>query len=145
MFLFDFLIYLNCINNSIAMKGFIFNTPFYTKVDWHTGKLIMSKNGQYGTGYGEPGSPTYMVRTGLARSSSQLFGDPRARAKVTANGKRMIMLDLMVGEQLAGHTYGGKENAEARRQAKHRATEAKLAGSTGMAFRTAMGPEYGAF
>jgi len=119
------------------MKGYIFNTPFYTKVDWHTGKLILSKNGQtkgFGTG------ATYMVRMGLARAASELYGNPRARAKVTANGKRMIMLDLMVGQKLSGAKYGGKENRDAAREAKHQATKAKLAGATGMAFNTAMGP-----
>jgi len=132
----------------ISMKGYIFNTPFYTRVDWHTGKLILSKNGQT-KGFGTPGSASYQVRTGLARAASGLYGDPRARAKVTANGKRMIMLNLMVGQSLAGSNYGGQENRQAAREAKHQATMSKLSGATGMAFRTGMSPagmgSYGGF
>jgi hypothetical protein len=120
------------------MKGFIFNTPFYTKTDWHTGKMILARNGQVkglnvGGAKGE-------IRRGLAQvASSQVFDNPRARATITVNGKKMILGDVIVGKALAGKTYGGAENKEAARRARHERTLAMLSGHTAGSFRFATG------
>lgn len=126
----------------IAMKGYIFNTEFYTKIDWHSGKIILSRNGQT-KGYGEPGSAKYQARTGFGRTASGLFGNPQARAHVTVNGKKMIMLNLMVGQALAGQDYGGRANKETERNMKHQAAVGRLQGVTGYAFRQGMNPNLG--
>ena len=121
------------------MKGTIFNTPFYTKVDWHTGKTIMCRNEQRpGLNGGTSGQRE--VRRALAQvASSQVYDNPRARAHITVNGKKMIVGDLIVGKALAGRNYGGAENREAARRMRHERTLAELSSSTGAAFRSGMG------
>lgn len=110
------------------MKGHIFNEEFYTKTDWHTGRVILARNGQKkgllnGTGAQKP------VRLALAKASSELYDNKRARAPVTVNGVKMIMLDLMVGKELAGKDYGGRRNREAARKARHDRTLKILSGA----------------
>lgn len=125
------------------MKFYIFDTPGYTKKDWHTGKLILSKNGQV-KGLNSGSTAQQQVRRALAQvASSQVYDNPRARAHVTVNGVRMIVGDLIVGKALAGQNYGGKENREAARRLRHERTIAELNGSTSAAFRSGIGDEYG--
>lgn len=121
------------------MKGTFFNTPFYTKIDWHTGKTIVCRNGQKpGLTGGSPGQRE--VRRSLAQvSSSQVYDNPRARAHITVNGKKMIMADLIVAKALSGRTYGGAENREAARRMKHERTLAELSNTTNAAFRSGTG------
>lgn len=128
------------------MKGHLFNEEFYTKRDWHTGKIILARNGQV-KGLDNGIGNQRIIRRNLARASSELYNNPAARAPVSVNGVRMIMLDLMVGEKLAGQTAQGKEHKEARRAARHARTLKLLSGATAESFRYAMGPtgfsEYG--
>ena len=131
------------------MKGFIFNTPFYTKTDWHTGKMILARNGQV-KGLLVDGAKGE-VRRGLAQvASSKIFNNPRGRAPITVNGKKMIMGNLIVGKELAGKTYGGAENKEADRRTKHDKTLAILSGNVASSFRSSIGggpasPDFGEY
>jgi hypothetical protein len=127
------------------MKFYIFDTPGYTKKDWHSGRLILSRNGQTkGINAGSDGQK--QVRRALAQvASTEIYDNPRARAKVTVNGVKMIVGDLIVGRRLAGQNYGGKENKEAARRLRHEKTQAALSGSTALAFRSTMGNEYEGF
>ncbi len=131
------------------MKGFIFNTPFYTKTDWHTGKLILARNGQ--TKGLNVGGAKGEIRRGLAQvASSQVYDNPRARAPITVNGKKMILANSIVGKALAGRTFGGVENKEAARRARHERTLAKLSGNVASSFRSSIGggpasPDFGEY
>lgn len=124
------------------MKFYLFDTPGYTKKDWHTGKMIISKNGQVkGLDAGSAGQR--QVRRALAQvASSKVYDNPKARAKVTVNGVKMIVGDLIVSKRLAGQSYGGKENKEAARRLRHERTIAKLNGATASAFRATMDNEF---
>ena len=83
-------------------------------------------------------------------ASSQVYDNPRARAPITVNGKKMIMGNLIVGKELAGKTYGGAENKEADRRTKHDKTLAILSGNVASSFRSSIGggpasPDFGEY
>ena len=131
------------------MKGHIFNDPYYTKTDWHTGKTILSRNGQK-KGLNVSGAKGE-IRRGLAQvASSQVYDNPRARAPITVNGKKMILANSIVGKALAGRTFGGAENREAARRARHERTLAMLSGNVASSFRSSIGggpasPDFGEY
>lgn len=109
------------------MKFYIFSTKGYTKKDWHTGKLTLAKSPEGNEGLDGGSEGQQKVKRGLARvASSEVWNNPRARAHITVNGKRMIVGNLIVAKALAGHNYGGQENREAARIARHERTLAKL-------------------
>ena len=113
------------------MKGYIFDTPFYTKRDWHTGKMILSRNGQV------PGFPTGdgnlagQVRFSFMEAAHSASSDPNFRRKVSYRGKRMIQGNLIIGSKLAGHSHGGAQKKAQESQLKKQITAQKLSAGLG--------------
>lgn len=124
-------------------KAYLFSTKLYTKIDWHTGKLIVAKSPTGNEGLNKGSTGQIEVKRDLARvASSQIWNNPRARAHVTVNGVKMIVGNLIVGKALAGKTHGGRENREASRQARHERTLAMLSGNVTQNFRSTMADEF---
>lgn len=112
------------------MKGSIFGTPFYTKRDWHTGDLILSRNGQT-KGFGSPGSMKFDRRVTFARAghaAANVTGTTSFRGKKVGNNAIAVM-----NNPLAQQNFGGAQKQEQMRVAKIAATERRLANlSTGV-------------
>lgn len=111
------------------MKGFIFNTPFYTKVDWHSGKLILSRNGQT-KGFGQPGSMKFDRRVTFAQAGHAAAG---VRGTTNFRGKRVGNNVMAVrANPLANQSFGGAQKKEEERANRIRATGEKLSRLSGM-------------
>ncbi|MHB8552770.1 MAG: hypothetical protein ACYDAO_04200 [Thermoplasmataceae archaeon] len=123
------------------MKGHIFDTPFYTKKDWHTGATILSRNGQT-KGFGDPRSAKYARRTSFGKLAVDAFG---TKGTVSVNGVRMGRINLKIASSPVAHeTFGGAENKERDRQAKHAKAKQKFEGLVAGNFRSnyGMGDEF---
>ncbi len=105
------------------MKGFIFNTPFYTKTDWHTGRTILSRNGQH-KGYGSPNSIEFKRRVSAGQAMSSQFG---TEGKVSYKGKIIGQnaFNLASNSQML-QSFGGAQKKEDNRMKAHQATQARL-------------------
>jgi hypothetical protein len=105
------------------MKFYIFDTPGYTKKDWHTGKTILSRNGQT-KGYGNPGSRKFDRRVSAAQAMHSVAG---VRGTVNFRGKKMTLANLYLSNNGTMHqSFGGEEARERARQQKIQATEDRL-------------------
>ena len=108
------------------MKGHIFNTPFYTKVNWHDGSIILSRNGQH-KGYGEPGSIENKRRISAGRAMNSKYG---VTGKVSLNGKIIGKNAFELASDSAMHqTFGGAQKKAEVREQKHAAATARLSGA----------------
>lgn len=114
------------------MKGYVFNTPFYTKTNWHDGKLILSRNGQT-KGFGEPGSMKYERRTSAAQAMIGEFG---TTGTTSYGGKRIGMnaFKLASNSQM-NQSFGGQAKKDEIRQLKHKEAMDRL-GNSGRAGRS---------
>ncbi len=105
------------------MKGYVFNTPFYTKTDWHTGRLILSRNGQT-KGYGSPGSRKFARRVTFGEAGHEaagVTGTTSFRGKKVGNNVIAVM-----NNALAQQSFGGEQAKEQARQAKIQASGQRL-------------------
>ena len=105
------------------MQGFVFNTPFYTKIDWHTGKLILSRNGQT-KGMGSPGTRKFDRRVTFAQAglaAKEIKGTTNFRGKRLGNNAMAIRAN-----SLAHQSFGGAQAKEQARKEKIIATERQL-------------------
>ena len=106
------------------MKGYIFNTPFYTKIDWHTGRMILSRNGQT-DGVGTPGTRKFDRRVTFAQAGHAALG---VKGTTSFRGKRVGNNAMAVrANSLASQSFGGAQAAEEARRQKITATEKMLA------------------
>ncbi len=105
------------------MKGYIFNMPVYTKTDWHTGRIILARNGQH-KGYGEPDSMEYRRRMSAAQAMSGQFD---TKGKVSYKGKIIGQnaFNLASNSQM-NQSFGGKQKKEENRIKAHQATQQRL-------------------
>lgn len=117
------------------MKFYIFNTPGYTKVDWHTGKTILSRNGQH-KGV-DPETNSGQRRLAFAGAATKTFG---TKGTASVNGVRMGVNAIKIASDPAIHqTFGGAERKEQVRQMKHAKTQEMLSGRANYSFRRGMG------
>lgn len=110
------------------MQGFIFNTPFYTKTDWHSGKLILSRNGQT-KGYGTPGTMKFDRRVSAARAmhgAAGVTGTTSFRGKKIGNNAIKVMQSPEMNQ-----SFGGAQKKKEMRRAKIQATERRLTSVSG--------------
>jgi hypothetical protein len=106
------------------MKGYIFNTPFYTKTDWHSGKMILSRNGQT-KGLGTPGSGKFNRRVTAMEAMHSVAG---VRGTTSFRGKRIGRNAMaLVDNAQMNQSFGGAEARAKDRERKLRSTEAKIA------------------
>ena len=106
------------------MKGYIFNTPFYTKTDWHSGKMILSRNGQT-KGFGKANTIKFNRRVTAMVAMHSAAG---VKGTTSYRGKKIgrNAFELMDNAQM-NQSFGG-EDAKARdREIKLHATEKKIA------------------
>lgn len=105
------------------MQGYIWNTPFYTKIDWHTGKSILSRNGQT-PGFGRPGTMRFDRRVTFGVAGHAAAG---VTGTTTYHGKRIGRNAIAVmNNPKAQQSFGGAERKAQDRRAKIEATGRKL-------------------
>ena len=111
------------------MKGYIFNTPFYTKTDWHSGKLILSRNGQT-AGFGSPGSMKFDRRVTFAQAGHAAAG---VKGTTTFRGKKVgNNVIAVMNNPLAQQDFGGAQKKVQIAQDKIASTERKLSRLSGL-------------
>jgi hypothetical protein len=109
----------------IIMKGYIFGTPFYTKTDWHTGRLILSRNGQT-KGFGNSDTMKYARRLSFA-IGAHAEGEKGYKGTTIYKGKKVSRFNVAVAQNAqVNQSFGGQAAREADRANAIRATGAKL-------------------
>ena len=109
------------------MQGYIFNTPFYSRRDWHTNMLILCRNGQK-KGVGTPGTIEFdrRVTMGQAAHSTAISGK-NIRGTTSFRGKKVGNFAMELRKNPLMHqSFGGAQAAEERRKAKIEATGLSL-------------------
>ncbi len=110
------------------MKGSIFGTPFYTKINWHDGRMILSRNGQ-SKGFGQPGSMKFDRRVTFGQAGHAAAG---VRGTTSFRGKKVgNNVIAVMNNPLAQQSFGGAQKKEEMRRAKISATERRLANLMG--------------
>ena len=111
------------------MQGFVFNTPFYTKTDWHSGKLILSRNGQT-KGFGEPGTMKFDRRLTFGIAAHEAAEQARSQGitgTTTYKGKRVSRFNMLVADSdMAHQSFGGAEKKAEEAEMKIRITGQEL-------------------
>ena len=106
------------------MKGYIFNTPFYTKTDWHSGKMILSRNGQT-KGFGKANTIKFDRRVTAMIAMHSVAG---VKGTTSYRGKKIgrNAFELMDNAQMK-QSFGGADARAREREIKLHATETKIA------------------
>ena len=96
------------------MKGHVFNTPFYTKINWHNGSIILSKYGQHKS-YVEPGSMENKRRVSAGRAMHSKYGvtgKASFKGKLIGNNSFELKSDLTLHQNFDGEQKNAQENEQ---------------------------------
>lgn len=108
------------------MQFYIFDTPGYTKKDYHTGKLILSRNGHV-KGFASVGTMAFDRQVSFGAASHDTAVNGYEHGTTSYKGKKVSYFNLAVRDNpLAQMSFGGVEKREREREANIAATGVKL-------------------